>query len=462
MDAKVTVTTLSRAFPDGQRVVGLLLEYPQAVRGWDLEPEMFAVENRTVTNVYVPACRPSAACVLPEGAYEGTLVIVQLDPDDDAAPTLTDMGGQPLNLNRPKGGGGGPRGAAAGGPGGFQGGDSQGNRNDGPQGGGPMRSFTLPDGRTWRGPHGLSHRRPPLKVQVMQVAPVLTAAGGTLAAWDAPCTNTAEVNEWSDLFTEDSLNGMPYNLFIPEELDPQQRYPLVVFIEDASCLGPDARIALEQGLGGVVWASPEEQAKHPCFVLAVQDVNELPFTNDDYWATDDLETVKDICDDLLKRYPIDQDRIYVTGQSMGFMSTVELMSRYPDYFAAGLPVAGHWDLERTSALWNNNVWMFLSDEDRGGNAMYALPEWIAWRGGTMSRYEWDADQPLDALDALARTAAADDATTFKLTVFPNDSIWRTSQPDRTLGGGHFGTWHLVYQIEGVRDWLFKQERNAKG
>lgn len=441
MDGKLRVTALSRPFPDGQRVVGVLLEYPEALNGWDLEPEMYAVEGRTVTNVYVPEHAPEARCVLPQGAYAGSRVIVELDPDDDAAPTVTDMAGVPINLNRPKGGGGGPRGSASG---------------PQPGGGGPRSPLTLPDGRVWRGPHGLSHRRPPLAVRVMQVADVPTAGGGTVPAWSAPLVSSAEVNEWSDLFEQGAFKGLPYNLYTPEPLEAGRRYPLVVFIEDASCLGPDARVALEQGLGGVVWASPEEQAKHPCFVLAVHDPHELPFTNDDYWATEDLDTVKELCDELLGRLPIDAGRVYVTGQSMGFMSTVELMSRHPGYFAAGMPVAGHWDLERTSALHGSNVWMFLSDEDRGGNKMYELPEWVEWRGGSMSWYEWDADQPLSGLEELAREAAADASATFKLTVFPGDSIWRMSQPDRTLGGGHFGTWHLVYQIEAVRGWLFRQ------
>src|SRR5690606_16371711 len=73
-----------------------------------------------------------------------------------------------------------------------------------------------------------------------------------------------------DDFRQYEYKGLPYNLFIPTDYDAGKRYPLVMFIADLSVNGDDPLLPLVQGTGGVVWASPAEQAKHPCFVLVPQ------------------------------------------------------------------------------------------------------------------------------------------------------------------------------------------------
>jgi len=46
-------------------------------------------------------------------------------------------------------------------------------------------------------------------------------------------------------------------------------------------------------------------------------------------------------DDVLARYPVDLDRLYITGYSMGGYGTYRLASLYPDRFAAALTWAGY-------------------------------------------------------------------------------------------------------------------------
>lgn len=58
-----------------------------------------------------------------------------------------------------------------------------------------------------------------------------------------------------------------------------------------------------------------------------------------YGELDVLEAI----DDAVKKYPIDRDRITVTGFSMGGAATWYLASHYPDLFAAAAPMAGYCD-----------------------------------------------------------------------------------------------------------------------
>lgn len=58
---------------------------------------------------------------------------------------------------------------------------------------------------------------------------------------------------------------MPYNIYLPKDYDADKAktYPMVVFIADASANINDPKAVLYQGNGAIVWATPEEQAKHP-------------------------------------------------------------------------------------------------------------------------------------------------------------------------------------------------------
>lgn len=494
MTNPVQVVSISRSFPDGQRIVAVAVEYDRDIDPSSVWPGAFFVEDRTITCAYA-----NTEPCLSECARTGRFVVVELSAYDDAACTLKDKNGKPRNLNEPRGGGSragdGPRaggsradggsrtesGPHAGGPrvggnpraegdpraGGSladgspctDGGSRAGSPrvDDGPRAGGPREPLVLPDGRIWRGPHGVSAWRDPIAVRAWQLEALRGADGSIAPAWPEPVVSAKEDNGINDAFIQETFEDIDYNLFIPKDYDPGTSYPLVLFIHDAGCIGENPLITLEQGIGATVWTRPEEQRLRPCFVVAPQHAKELPITNDDYWATDDLETIKRLCDSLQTRFSIDADRVYGTGQSMGFMSVCELMCRYPDYLAAALLPAGHWDVERVARLWDKNVWMFISDEDRGATKMYALPDAAADLGGCIAIRDFDADQPIERFDEEA-PYLLDDGGTFHITRFPGDSIWRAHQPDRTMGGGHFGTWHLVYQFRAAREWLFAQRR----
>ncbi|MBQ8072338.1 MAG: hypothetical protein IJ231_01090 [Clostridia bacterium] len=95
--------------------------------------------------------------------------------------------------------------------------------------------------------------------------------GGTDKSGDAQLqTMIAEVAPKFQLLTyEDAETGasLQYQLYIPEDYDETQSYPMIQFIPDASAVGRDADYVLTQGWGGLIWAAEEEQARHPAFVV---------------------------------------------------------------------------------------------------------------------------------------------------------------------------------------------------
>ena len=161
---------------------------------------------------------------------------------------------------------------------------------------------------------------------------------------------TASKFEQFSYTDEETGITLEYSLYIPEgyEEDSDTLYPMVMFIPDATGGGKSASQIVEGYYGAAVWASDEDQEKHPSFVL-VPAYTEV-VTDDNWNASAQLDTTVSLIHDLTQTYRIDTGRLYTTGQSMGCMSSLYLNSTYPDLFAASLYVSGQWDISVLNAL----------------------------------------------------------------------------------------------------------------
>ena len=88
--------------------------------------------------------------------------------------------------------------------------------------------------------------------------------GGTIDKSDdeelqALLEETENKFEQVDYIDEETGKEFSYNIFVPEDYDDSEEYPLVLFITDSSVVGGETTDALEQGYGAVVWASEEDQ-----------------------------------------------------------------------------------------------------------------------------------------------------------------------------------------------------------
>ena len=117
--------------------------------------------------------------------------------------------------------------------------------------------------------------------------------------------------------TDKKLN---YNLYIPQGSAAGHKLPLVLFMHDAGSCSDDVCAPLAQGNGAAVWAQAEEQKRHPCFVLAPQFPSKT--AEDDFTVTWEADAVTELVKHLLTVFPVDEKRIYGTGQSMVFLPAV--------------------------------------------------------------------------------------------------------------------------------------------
>jgi predicted peptidase len=250
---------------------------------------------------------------------------------------------------------------------------------------------------------------------------------------------------------------LKYNLYIPKDYDANRSYPLVLFIHDGGVVSTDPRTTLIQGLGGVIWATPSEQAKRESFVLAPQ--YSYTIVNDNSEATRDLDVTVDLVKAVVSQYNIDKNRVYTTGQSMGCMASIEMMIRYPGMFAAALLVAGQWDATKMSVLTQAKMWVIVSEGDRkafpGMNASMAALEAA---GAKISRTTWNGRASAEEL-ALAVSKMIAEGNNINYTVLAKGTVVPKGLPDDGRNN-HIHTWPIAYAIEGLRDWLFSQVKTT--
>jgi predicted peptidase len=169
--------------------------------------------------------------------------------------------------------------------------------------------------------------------------------------------------------TSDNGGSLPYRLFKPSGLEHDKKYPLLVFLHGAGERGTDNESQLKWG--GKVLAEAV-QAKEKCFVVAPQCPPEHQWVNTP-WAkgsysvdavkeSDELRMVVEIVKKVSKEFPIDADRIYVMGLSMGGFATWDLITRHPDLFTAAVPICGGGDPSKAKEI-RAKVWAFHGGAD---------------------------------------------------------------------------------------------------
>ena len=78
-----------------------------------------------------------------------------------------------------------------------------------------------------------------------------------------------------------------------------------------------------------------------------------------------VDYTREIIDDVIQNYPVDTNRLYVTGLSAGGFGTTRLVRDNPDLFAAAMPIAGAISINPDQAARIGQVpfWLFHGDRD---------------------------------------------------------------------------------------------------
>ncbi len=140
-------------------------------------------------------------------------------------------------------------------------------------------------------------------------------------------------------------------LYLPEGYDKNKdKYPLMLFLHGMGERGDMLDLIKKNGPPMKI----EQGYKYPFIVVSPQCPDE------ELWSVEVLDM---LLDEMVSRYRVKENCIFVTGLSMGGAGTWDLAMAYPDRFAAIVPVCGYTDPAGASKIKDLPVWVFHGAKD---------------------------------------------------------------------------------------------------
>ncbi len=214
-------------------------------------------------------------------------------------------------------------------------------------------------------------------------------------------------------YTAKDGKTLDYSLFVPPSLKPGEKLPLVLCLHGAGGNTEAAKVL----------AAAPQQSKHPCIVMAPGcDTQTARWVATPFRPTEQRSLLPELLgalDAVIRELPVDVNRVYVTGQSMGGVGTWGMLASHADRFAAAAPVCGIWQPEDAAKMVRVPVWAFHGEKD--------------------------PTVPVEGSRRMIQALKAAGASP-RYTEYP--------------GVGH-NSWSAAYATEELWDWMFAQQRPPK-
>jgi len=170
-----------------------------------------------------------------------------------------------------------------------------------------------------------------------------------------------------------------YRVLYPD-YDTIRKYPLVIFLHGSGERGNDNKAQLKWGV--MNFATDRAMVLHPAFIIAPQCPKNKTWSNVDNYLSNSAVRLKatpskpmallmELVHEFIKNNRVDTNRIYITGLSMGGYGTYDALERYPNLFAAAVPVCGAGDTSKAKSIAHIPIWIFQGNEDAAVNPKYA-------------------------------------------------------------------------------------------
>jgi predicted peptidase len=221
-------------------------------------------------------------------------------------------------------------------------------------------------------------------------------------------------------------HALNYRIHTPAKLDPQLRYPLVIFFHGAGERGSDNAKQLVHGVRDILRYAA--RTDNPTIIIAPQCPRgsqwvDTPWSDPAHSMPEKpslpMRLAIELLEKTIREKPVDAKRVYVSGLSMGGFGTWDLMQRRPMLFAAAIPVCGGGDPHYARSLAAMPIWVFHGSKDTVVKPMRSR----------------------DMIAALKQAGGEPRYTEYK-------------------GVGH-NAWTETYSNEKVLKWMFEQKREEK-
>lgn len=227
--------------------------------------------------------------------------------------------------------------------------------------------------------------------------------------------------------------NLDYWLYKPTAIQPDSKYPLVLYAGETDASAPES-------YGALIWADQKLQASNPCYVL-------VPRLAQAASGKSAMTQISALVRSLAQNDQIDLSRVYLAGQS----AAMNLALNNPETFAAALFVDGTLTSGNLNKLIRQNFTLVGSDATSGLAQTMQKIETAARKGNrSFTTASWESNLPLNTQDELASTMLAK-AAPINLFTVESKAVEGASEKPVSLG-------ELAYQLAPVRDWLFKYSK----
>ena len=210
--------------------------------------------------------------------------------------------------------------------------------------------------------------------------------------------------------------GLDYLLYVPDDYskDTQDKWPMILYLHGMDKLNNTLDWLEIDYLPELL----NEQDSYPFLVVSPLAISKAY----EFWTEEEMvDSLLILLEEIQALVSVDQNRIYLTGESAGGNGTWDIGVQQPEYFAALVPIMGYYG-------WPNTVPENICD-------LKDVPIW-AFHGAKDELVPLDAEQMLvDAVEACGGNV--------QYTIFPNV--------------GHDVDEHQVYTSE-LFSWLLEQSK----
>ncbi len=147
-------------------------------------------------------------------------------------------------------------------------------------------------------------------------------------------------------------NAANYLLFLPENYAAKKDWPLIVYLHGASLRGNAIEQVKHYGLPKML----EQRSDFPFVVLSPQCPKQQGWRSQDW--------LMPLIDHIIKNYRVDEQRVYLTGMSLGGGGTWYWAAEHPEKFAAIAPLCGYGNPSSAEKLSDIPIWTFHGEDDR--------------------------------------------------------------------------------------------------
>ena len=189
-----------------------------------------------------------------------------------------------------------------------------------------------------------------------------------LGAMTTPAQTALELTT-AEAFAAQGEKALLYRQHVTPNLPEGKSVPLILFLHGVGERGDDNAAQLKHGVADLIKFA---DANGGAVVIAPQ------CPGDEFWVDIDfrapshtmpaepsasMKRVLALLNDRIEKLPVDPDRVYVTGLSMGGFATWDIIQRRPKLFAAALPICGGGDPALASVIKNIPTWIFHGGSD---------------------------------------------------------------------------------------------------